>query len=93
MKRINNLPFESELENKNFFEGLEILGLNKEDFKFNEGDYGCGTMHDLDCQCVYEDLGDDKEVLISYTINDDRIEEDLLLGEIMNLKGYWHFSK
>lgn len=35
MKRIDNLPFESELKNKNFFEGLEVLGLNKKDFKFN----------------------------------------------------------
>lgn len=89
MLKINSLPIERELENKNFYEGLKLLNLKESDFKFNEGDFGNGIMYDLDCVCICEGV----TTLVTYTINDDRIKDVELLEDIKHLDGYWHISE
>lgn len=85
MKKISclNLVNEKELKGKNLAEGIKLLGFNRNDFTFGYDD----GVYDFDCQC----LVDDEKYLITYTINQE-VKEDELLEDIEKMNGYWHYS-
>lgn len=102
MKFLNFLPSHIELADKDFFQGLEILNLQKEDFVFVEdfrsnGKRDNNTIFDFSCVCEFIDyLGGQQEeevIIISYQLdeNDKKIRKSKTLDDKMSFKGHWKY--
>lgn len=79
------------LKGKSFYEGCTFMGLKKEDFEINTGDYSNGKMVDIDYTYTQIDCFDKEEkFLVTFTLSEEfDAEEEYAYDK----KGYWHFEE